>query len=169
MSAELAFYLITWAAIIVLFLGLVATLREVRLLRAVVMRDPDGFAAAQPDVVLGGVFADGTSRPIVAAVDSGCPLCRVVVDELAQRAPHAKLLTHESPSVWSGAGLEIISDREAWRAVSHLSPPVLMHVDGGGAVRRMTLPVRVEELDGWIDTDSDLKGAVDVVDARSDS
>ncbi|SDM80012.1 thioredoxin domain-containing protein [Allokutzneria albata] len=165
MSAELAFYLITWAAIIVLFLGLAATLREVRLLRAVVMRNPDGFATAQPDVVLGGVFADGTSRPIVAAVDSGCPLCRTVVEELARRAPDAKLLTHESPSVWRDAGLEVISDREAWRAISHLSPPVLMHVDGGGAVRRMTLPVRVEELDDWIDSE----GAVDVVDARSDS
>ncbi|WP_086824846.1 hypothetical protein [Allokutzneria sp. NRRL B-24872] len=165
MSAELAFYLITWAAIVVLFLGLVATMREVRMLRAIVMRNPDGFAAAEPDVVLGGAFADGTSRPIVAAVDSGCPLCRVVVEELASRAPQAVLLTHESPSVWGGVGLEIISDREAWRAISHLSPPLLMHVDGGGAVRRMTLPVRVEELDGWIEK----KESLGVVDAQRDS
>ncbi|MFB9908568.1 hypothetical protein [Allokutzneria oryzae] len=167
MSAELAFDLITWAAIVVLFLGLAATLREVRLLRAIVLRNPDGFAAAQPDLTLGGAFADGTSRPVVAAVDSGCPLCLNVVSELAERAPGATLLTHESPAVWSEVadGLRVISDREAWRAISHLSPPVLMNVDGAGVVRRMTLPVRIDELDSWIE----LKGPIGVVDARSDS
>jgi len=148
MSPEIAFYVITWAAIAVLFFGLAAVLREVRLLRATVGRNSDGYAAAAPEIALGAPFADGISR-IVLAVDSGCPLCLAVTERLARRAPGATLLTHEPPTVWAGlaGSLAVVSDRGSWRAVSHLAPPVLMLVDGSGVVRAMVLPVREEEVD----------------------
>jgi len=151
MTPSTAFAVLTWAAIILLFFGLAAVLREVRLLRATVTRSTDGFVAAPPDLVLGPRFADR----IVAAVDSGCPLCLTVVERLAALGAEATLLTHEPPAVWADLahGLPVIGDGEAWRSVSHLSPPVLMLFDGTGRVRRMLLPVRVSEVDtalaGW--------------------
>jgi hypothetical protein len=59
------------------------------------------------------------------------------------------LLTHEPAQAWAGrAGpLLVISDRVAWQAVAHLSPPVLLLVDGAGRVRRLVLPVREQEVD----------------------
>jgi hypothetical protein len=148
MTSSIAFDLITWAAIILLFFGLAAVLREVRLLRGVVTRSTDGFVAVPPDLVLGPRFAEGDGR-IVAAVDSGCPLCLTVVERLAGLGAEATLLTHEPLTTWThlARGLPVISDGEAWRSVSHLSPPVLMLLDGTGRVRRMLLPARAAEVD----------------------
>lgn len=157
MSPVVAFDIVTWAAIVVLFFGLAAVLREVRLLRGIVGRNPDGFVTAQPNLSLGERFVNGVNgntphrsgRRVVVAVDSGCPLCLAVIDRLAGRAAEATLLTHEPATVWDGlaGGLPVVSDQESWRAVSHLSPPVLMLVDDAALVRKMVLPVRVEEVD----------------------
>ncbi len=148
MTSSIAFSLITWAAIILLFFGLAAVLREVRLLRGTVSRTTDGFVAVPPDLALGPRFAGGDGR-IVAAVDSGCPLCLTVVERLAGLGAEATLLTHEPPTTWAdlARGLPVISDGEAWRSVSHLAPPVLMLLDGTGRVRRLLLPVRAGEVD----------------------
>jgi hypothetical protein len=194
MSPVIAFYIVTWAAIVVLFLGLAAVLREVRLLRGIVSRDPEGFASAQPDISLGGRFANGKRRQIVLAAESGCPLCLAVIERLARRAAgeraageragqrgaarmsgpfKATLLTHESPAVWDRVAgrLQIVSDRESWRAISHLAPPVLMLVDGSGRVRRMLLPVREQEVDSVLGEWSDLtqERISGVADVRADS
>ncbi|MFD7660045.1 hypothetical protein ACFV4N_39220 [Actinosynnema sp. NPDC059797] len=142
MNPGTAFLVVTWVAIVVLFLGLAAVLREVRLLRAAVARDPAGFSAAQPDVVLGERFANR----VVLAADSGCPLCVAV----ARRLTDAVLLTHEPPGAWD-TRLDVVSDREAWRSVSHLAPPVLMRVDATGRVARLALPVREEQVDEVLD------------------
>lgn len=145
MTTSTAFLVITWAAILVLFFGLAAVLREVRLLRGIVTRTADGFVAAPPDVVLGPRFAGR----IVAAVDSGCPLCLTVVERLAGLGAEATLLTHEPLTTWAdlARGLPVVSDGEAWRSVSHLAPPVLMLLGEAGRVRRMLLPVRAGEVD----------------------
>src|SRR5947207_16019677 len=102
MSPVVAFAVITWAAIVVLFLALGAVLREVRLLRGLVARNPAGFSSTKPDISLDGEFASGGPARIVVAADSGCPLCLAVVDRLADRAPGAVLLTHEPSAVWDG-------------------------------------------------------------------
>jgi hypothetical protein len=148
MTPSIAVTLLTWAAIILLFFGLAAVLREVRLLRGMVTRSTDGFVAVPPDLVLGPRFAGDGGR-IVAAVDSGCPLCLVVVERLAVLGSGATLLTHEPPTTWTdlARGLPVISDGEAWRSISHLAPPVLMLLDGTGRVRRLLLPVRAGEVD----------------------
>ncbi|MET8996839.1 hypothetical protein [Amycolatopsis sp. Hca4] len=151
MTPSLAITLITWAAIVLLFFGLAAVLREVRLLRGMVTGGTDGFSAAPPDLVLGPQFAGR----VVAAVDSGCPLCLTVAERLAGLGADATLLTHEPLTAWAelAHGLPVVSDGEAWRSVSHLSPPVLMLADETGRVRRMLLPSRVSEVDtalaGW--------------------
>jgi hypothetical protein len=154
MSPTLAFGLLTWAAIVILFLGLGAVLRELRLLRGLVSRDPDGFTAAQPELSLGGSFAGvpdaaGSRLRMVVAADTGCGLCVAVVRRLADRGAAATVLTHEPADAWAGlaGGLPVVSDREAWRAVAHLSPPMLLHVDGAGHVRKLLLPVRAEQAD----------------------
>ena len=154
MTPSTALTVLTWAAIILLFFGLAAVLREVRLLRGMVTRSADGFVAVPPDLDLGPRFAGDGGR-IVAAVDSGCPLCLTVVERLATSGAEATLLTHEPVTTWADLahGLPVISDGEAWRSVSHLAPPVLMLLDGAGRVRRMLLPVRAAEVDttlaGW--------------------
>ncbi|MBP2477485.1 hypothetical protein JOF53_006357 [Crossiella equi] len=148
MSPAIAFNVITWVAILLLFLGLAAVLREIRLLREEVRRSPDSFAAAPPDLRLGERLAGGARR-IVLAADSGCPLCLAVLDRVLVQAPGAVLLTHEPESTWTRVAgqLTVISDPEVWRAVSHLAPPVLMLVDGTGRAERVHLPVRVAEVD----------------------
>jgi hypothetical protein len=153
-TPSIALTLVTWAAIILLFFGLAAVLREVRLLRGMVTRNSDGFVAAPPDLVLGPRFAGADGR-IVAAVDSGCPLCLTVAERLAALGVDATLLTHEPTATWADLahGLPVVSDGEVWRSVSHLAPPVLMLLDETGRVRRMLLPVRAAEVDttlaGW--------------------
>jgi hypothetical protein len=149
MSPVLAFDIVTWAAIVILFFGLAAVLREVRLLRGVVTRSPDGFVTAPPELSLGERFARGGGARIVLAADSGCPLCVLAAERLARQAPEATLLTHESDAVWDRVAdrLQIVSDRETWRTISHLASPVLMLVDGSARVRKLVLPVREEEVD----------------------
>lgn len=174
MSPTLAFAIVTWAALLLLFLGLAAVLREVRLLRGLVTRSPDGFVAAPPDLSLGERFAaPGDGSRIVLAVDSGCPLCVAAVQRVARRAPDALVLTHESPEVWErvAGSLRVVRDQESWRSISHLSTPVLMLTDGAGAVRKLVLPVREEEVDRVVGEWDRLvqEGKRDVAVVRADS
>lgn len=151
MSPSIAYHVLVWVAIAVLFCALAAVMREVRLLRAIVLRDGKGFTAAQPEITLGPAFADGRTK-IVLAVDSGCPLCVAAIERLRLLAPGATVLTHEAATAWEGlaTGLEVMSDRESWRAISHLSSPVLLQVDGTGRVGRLVLPTRVSEVDEMV-------------------
>jgi hypothetical protein len=171
-SVNTSLWVLTWMAIAVLWFGLAAVLREVRLLRGLVAGDPAGFATGRPDIALGAGFATGGPALVVAA-DTGCGLCVAVVDRLARRSAAATVLTHEPAAAWAGRadGLTVVSDPEAWRAVSHLSPPVLMRVDGAGRVDRMLLPVRVGQVDAVL-AEWGLpapEGTSDVADARTDS
>jgi hypothetical protein len=149
MSPMIAFAVLTWAAIVVLFLGLAAVLREVRLLRGLVTGRPGAFAAAAPELDLGARVTGGATRVVLAA-DSGCLLCRQAAQRLAENCPGAVLLTHEPADRWRAfaGALRVVSDPDAWRQLSHLSPPVLMLVDGAGRARRMVLPVRLSDVDG---------------------
>jgi hypothetical protein len=148
MSPVIAYNILIWLAIVVLFCALASVMREVRLLRGMVLRDPKGFTAARPEITLGPGFSDGHTR-IVLAVDTGCPLCVAATERLRQLAPGATVLTHEDAAAWEGlaAGLAVVSDRESWRAISHLASPVLMEVNGSGLVSKLVLPTRVSEVD----------------------
>jgi len=148
MSPFIAYQVLVGLAVVVLFCALAAVLREVRLLRGMVVRDGKGFTAARNEITLGSRFADGRTR-IVLAADTGCPLCVAAAERLSHLAPGSTVLTHEDTAVWDGlaTGLDVVSDRESWRAISHLSSPVLMRVDGTGAVGELVLPARVSEVD----------------------
>lgn len=156
MSPQLALHIVTWVAIVVLFLGLGAVLREVRFLR-----DRVGAAAAT-----GGLTSlrlppslTGGHRRIVVAVDSGCPLCLGVVDRLATLAEGAPtrpvLLTYEPTEQWAAVAgrLDVVRDDQAWSTVAHLSTPILMLVDGAGVVERLVLPTHERDvnqsLESW--------------------
>ena len=153
MSPIIAYNIVLWLAIAVLFCALAAVVREVRLLRGMVLPADKGFTATatRPDITLGPQFADDRTK-IVLAVDSGCPLCVAATERLSERAPGAAVLTHEDTATWDGLarGLAVVCDRESWRAVSHLAPPVLMRVDGTGRVDKLVLPTRVSEVDEMV-------------------
>jgi hypothetical protein len=170
MSPTVAFAVVTWAAIALLFLGLGAVLRETRLLRGQLGRDRAGFTVAPPDLSFDGRLASGGEPQVVLVADSGCPLCLAAAERLGARRPGAVLLTHEPLHTWSGVAdrLRVVSDREAWRVVSHLAPPVLMLVDGAGAVRRLVLPTREDEINTVLD-EWTRGGIGGVIDARTDS
>jgi hypothetical protein len=149
-SPLLAYDIVLSAAVVVLYLGLAATLREVRTLRGTVLGQAGGTGyAGQPDIRLGPPF-QGAGTRIVVAADSGCALCLAVIERLAARGAPATVLTHEPAAVWEplAHGLPVVSDRESWRAVAHLSPPVLLLADGAGAVGALVLPAGVGEVDG---------------------
>ena len=146
MSPNVALWIVTWVAIVVLFLAVGAVLREVRLLRVLVTRDT-GFAAAAPDIRLFPELVGGQDR-IVLASDSGCPLCGAVASRLAARAvadgARPVLLTYEDPDTWPEpirSAFTVVSDQTAWQKIAHLSPPVLMAVTADGTVRQLGLPV----------------------------
>lgn len=148
----IALMAVTWLAIVLLFFALGAVWRELRMIRGLMVQSAgDGFTSAAVNVSLGRRFGPDDQPRIVVAADSGCPLCLAVIERLSDSpaAASAVVLTHEQPEVWLHrvGQLQVVSDREAWRAISHLSPPVLMLVTGAGTVRRLVLPVSELEVD----------------------
>jgi hypothetical protein len=144
-----ALLLLTWAAMILLFLGLGAVLREVRMLRAQI--DAAAATGERVDIELPSSVA-GDQGGLVLAVDSGCPLCIAVVQQVGSvmSGPDsaAVLLTFEPEEQWNGlsGGLPVVRDDRAWSAIAHLSTPILLQVDGQGQVRRLHLPANERDV-----------------------
>ncbi|WP_117209414.1 hypothetical protein [Allorhizocola rhizosphaerae] len=130
MSPWIATTIITWVALIIVYLGLAATLRRVNQLQAEL--------ASLRASGRGGVRLrlPGYSGVVLAA-DASCDACHVAVGELASLAPSSTLLSYEP---WDGTDLRVRVDTEAWRSLAHLSPPVLMAVDADGQVTDIALP-----------------------------
>ncbi len=130
MSPWLATTIVTWIALIIVYLGLAATLRRVNQLRAeLASLRASGRGGAQ-------LRLPGYSG-IVLAADSACDACHLAVTELSSKSPSSTLLCHEP---WEGTTLRVRVDPEAWRRLAHLSPPVLMAVDANGQVTDIALP-----------------------------
>jgi hypothetical protein len=149
MSPLLAATAVTWVALLIVYLGLAATLRKVHYLEAEVRSLRSGDGQARPigvDLRLPGLAEQNAPKArLVVAVDSRCPSCHLTIEALAEMAPtlveQPILLTYEPPDTWAHAaqGLRIRRDPESWRALAHLSPPVLMSVDGEGTVTDLVL------------------------------
>jgi len=155
MSPWLAVTIVTWVALLVLYLGLAATLRQVRLLSAelTALRAGGDTRTTGVDLHLPALAVpDGPAARLVVAADTGCPACHVTVETLAALAPGLPvpplLLTYEPPQVWRDlAGhMEVRQDTESWRALRHLAPPVLMSVDASGRVIDLALPSSPEDV-----------------------
>ena len=151
MSPWLATSIATWVALLIVYLGFAATLRRVRFLEAELrsLRSGDKRNIGI-DLRLSGLAEPeaeaGAPRPrLVVAVDSGCASCHRTVEELIEIAPTLReapiLLTYETPDTWGYAAkhLRIRRDPQSWRALAHLSPPILMTVDGEGTVTDLVL------------------------------
>jgi hypothetical protein len=145
MAPWLAAAIVTWVALAVLYLGLAATLRKVNALTAELAAIRAGGAAKATGI---SISLPGYEGRLVLAVDSGCPSCQVTVKALdAVALPQRPvLLTYEEPSTWDAPGLEIRQDPQAWRAVAHLSPPVLLSIDGSGRVAHLALPTHPDDV-----------------------
>jgi hypothetical protein len=161
MSPWLAATILTWVALLLLYLGLAATLRKVNVLSAELAALRSGGNATASGVALrlpGLAKADAPSRRLVLAADTFCPACHIAVealDDLASRMDKAPLLlTYEEPEVWQSAtNLRVHHDPESWRRLASLSPPVLMVVDATGQVTEVALPTMADDiprtLAGW--------------------
>jgi len=166
-SVPVALGILTWVAVLVLYLALAAVLREVRLLRRQVARlsvqvapggtgaegTPTGAAPGlrRTDLALTPAAA-GRGGPVLAAT-STCPLCRVALDRLARWAvasgSPATLLTYEPDSAWGElpGGVRVVRDDAAWSGIAHIDPPLLMDVADDGAVRDIALPATGADVD----------------------
>lgn len=130
MAPWIAATAVTWIALIIVYLGLAATLRRVNQLSAeVAALRASGRGAAR--LRLPGYAG------IVLAADNACDACHVAVASLESIAPSSTLLTYEP---WEGTDLRVRVDTEAWHKLAHLSPPVLMNVDPDGWVTDIALP-----------------------------
>lgn len=147
MSADTALTIVTWAALVILYLGLAATLREVRGLRAEVLALRSGGASRSPAIELPTLAHGGPAERVVLVADSGCPACDQAVAELVALAPRlgqdSCLLTYEDPEVWGAAAqtLTIVNDPAAWSQLAHLTPPIVLLLRPGGRVADLRLLV----------------------------
>ncbi|MCK2238375.1 MULTISPECIES: hypothetical protein [unclassified Crossiella] len=148
MDPVLALLILAWAAITLLYLGLAAVLREVRLLRR-------GLTAGQA-TGLGGtdlrlpesVTAKLAGPRTVLVADSGCPLCQFTATELARHADRPVLLTYEDRAAWPElpGSVELITDRDAWQGLAHLNPPMLLSVAADGRIDSLVLPTSAADV-----------------------
>ncbi|MFJ3955825.1 hypothetical protein ACIPXV_38300 [Streptomyces libani] len=148
MSATLAMVILSWIAIVILYLALAALLREVRMLRRQVNeRAATGAASAElqlPASFVARIAEPGRERTVLVA-DAGCPLCRYAAAVLAEAATsefRPVLLTYEPPEKWSALPetVQLVQDGDAWSSLAHLSPPVLLTVGADGTVGSLHLP-----------------------------
>lgn len=157
MSATLALVILSWIAIVILYLALAAVLREVRMLRRRLDERGADTAAPPAELVLPASFVERIAAPgqerTVLVADAGCPLCRhaaAVLAEMATPAFRPVLLTYESPEQWSSLPdtVELVQDRDAWSSLAHLSPPVILTVGADGTVGSLHLPSSERDIVG---------------------
>lgn len=162
MEASVALQILLWVAVVVVYLGLAAVLREVRLLRAQVRRLQSLQAVTAtgatpqggPDIRLPAQVTGGSAGVVVAA-DTTCPSCAAVVHALADHVAAGRLetpvsiLTWEPQEAWAqlAGPLRVVRDTSGWEQIAHLSPPVLLRVDADGRVGDLTLPVTGADID----------------------
>jgi hypothetical protein len=150
----------------------------VRQLRALVLQNPRGYATAPPEIRLDRLLELAPGTRIVLTADPECPLCRTAVAALATRTGRASavVLLHtptDAYQEWATDGLTVVTDRDAWRPVAHLTPPVLLRLRPDGVVDDLVLPVAADQiaaaLDGWSDTHmTPTQGESDVAHAGAD-
>ena len=149
-----ALWILTWAAIVLLLFCLAAVLREVKILRSQVEAFGWQAVPVQPtDTVELPARVTGGRRRLVLAANTGCPMCQMLAHHLAENAgrfdERPVLLTYEGVDAWEHlpAGLDVVSDDVAWKAVAHLSPPVVMLVEADGSVAQLSMPTSLDELE----------------------
>jgi hypothetical protein len=151
MSTTLALVILSWVAIVVLYLGLASVQREVRQLRQQLAADRAG-GTSLGDVRLPAGFASRVARPgadrVVLVADSTCPLCQHAAGALAATADQPVLLTYEPAERWPDLpdAVELVQDREAWSTLAHLSPPVVLRVTPSGEIGSLELPTTEAEI-----------------------
>lgn len=146
MAPDTALIVALTVAVLVLYLGLAATLREVREMRRdLTLLGADIGRDRSLDMRLSGLSDPSEPATVVAVVDQACPLCLAVLDELEHRRHDpvpAVVLAHGDLAQLETAypTLDIRDVPEAWQELAHLTPPVLMTVDRSGSVTDMQLP-----------------------------
>jgi hypothetical protein len=142
-SVTTAVLVVLAVAVVLLWLGLVRLAYEVRQLRRLTLEQARD-AEEEAEVRLPSDEPRLLGRTVLA-VSSSCDTCWTALAEARARADAAELvvLTYQDPEVFAEAAgaLPVVRSRDAWRAVSHLSPPVLLRVEQDGRVTDVALPV----------------------------
>ena len=150
MSPQTALLVLAWVAIVVLYLGMAALLRELRMLRRSVTRGPGGPGRSARTIRLRGLPEASTGdERLVLVVDSQCPLCAACLEELpalAARTSSRPVVLHEGALRSPSAAVTYYSDAEDLGSFAHLSPPVLALVGPRGDVRDLALVNHPSEL-----------------------
>lgn len=152
MDPLIALVVLSWVAIVVLYLGLAAVLREVRMLRREVATATTSWDPREVDevVTMPGLARSG-GPTLVLAADSSCPMCRLHTARLAEQHAHldapALVLGYQTREEWGELDdrLRYVQDEDAWQQIAHLSPPVLLLLDESGAAREVTMPSSRDE------------------------
>jgi hypothetical protein len=140
-----ALWIITWAAILLLFLAIGAVFREVRMVREQLAQN--GYQSELPDIQLDPGLTGGTAGVVIAATPA-CPLCMQVTYAASELVDagigRPTLLTYESLSEWPTTIVERLRTERSvdeWRKVAHLTPPALLKVAADGVVVDIVLPI----------------------------
>ncbi|TMR95454.1 hypothetical protein [Nonomuraea basaltis] len=143
MSLTTALWIVTWAALILLYLALLRVFHELRTLRAELASSRLNTAGQQP------IDLPGWQEPearVVLAVDSTCPACWATVEETTPLSGATKiiLLTHEPAATWAAVQdkFDVREDTAAWTALAHLSAPIVLLVGPSGRVEEVVLPAK---------------------------
>lgn len=163
-----ALQILLWVAVVVVYLGLAAVLREVRLLRAQVSRLESRVAVLSGEAgPLGSGTDDVRLAPhvveagaengdaILVVADTTCPSCAAVLDRVVGHRDAGRLrtapsvLTWESPDAWAdlAPGLRVVRDEHAWSQFAHLTPPLLLRAAPDGRVLALHLPADIADVD----------------------
>jgi hypothetical protein len=154
MDRTLALFIITWGVMVLLYLGLARVLFEINGLRRRVDRltAQSSSTASYPIVLSDDVF---TGVDVLLVAESSCARCWAVLEYLVEHgsAHQLALLTYEEPTVWSpcSSRIQIIRSTTDWASMAHLSPPILLRLDRGGAVADIALPVGESDLKKTLD------------------
>jgi hypothetical protein len=152
MSLTAAAFLVTWAALILLYLALARVFYELRALRAGLAPGTTSPTASNPSIRLSWTWPTGERR-IVLAVDSSCAACWAAVEEAAdatavQAVAPTVLLTHEPAARWKAVEqkFDVRVDEQAWSALAHLSAPILLWLNSNGHAEEIVLPAKPGEV-----------------------
>lgn len=149
MSVSAAVDVVTWAALLLLYLGMARLWVEVRSIRRAIQFPLAlaGEQTSQHSAFLPAAVNQPTPT-IVAVVDSDCSSCWDVAFLMDQLVPAGRgyLLSYESASTWAVRGVrtEAIVDEDAWTSFVPLSTPILV-LTNGEQINRIHPPVDTED------------------------
>lgn len=147
MSVATGLFVITWAAMIALYLCMVWLQRELIATKARLTRIErrDSVEALMSEIRL-------PAQGIAIWVNASCSSCHATMKALLAAKvsePLWLVATEDEAPEWrdeAGAAVTVLTDASLWEAVTAWTPPILARVSPGGTVEDVVLPVTPEHV-----------------------